>query len=142
MTDNGTTALDATVGDFASDPRWRALRERDARIAANAPKVIPPCPAWCRFADVYPGANHGYDSVSDDETTYFRFHVTGNHGYYIAQDEQNRGGVVTFGPLHISGESAEELSGEDVRRMAAELIAAADRLDDIERSMSPMGNTR
>lgn len=37
---------------------WRVLFEREQFTNANAPKVIPPCPAWC----IQP-AGHEYDSA-------------------------------------------------------------------------------
>lgn len=110
------------------------IRERDARIAANEPKVIPPCPQWCRFTEIIAGT-HDYDSVlTADESTYTRYHLSGQTAVDIAQEERNRGGVVTRGPVHINmpgRDGCEETTAEQARQLAAELLAAANELDRI-----------
>jgi predicted DNA-binding transcriptional regulator AlpA len=104
------------------------MRDREARFAANEPPC-PPCPAWCRSAELF--ADHTYESVTQDEQTYSRFHVSGL-GECVAQEEFNRGGVVTMGPVHIlHGGDAEQLSAAEARQRAAELLKVADEMDRI-----------
>jgi hypothetical protein len=133
-----TTKFDEKRREYADSPEMLAMIDRDERREANYPKVTPPCPSWCRSVEIY-GARqlatydhpHGYDSLSDDETTFFRFHVSSNEHYYVAQEEQNREGVITLGPLHLGGGPEEEMTAAQARAKAAELLAAADMLDEV-----------
>jgi hypothetical protein len=83
-----------------------STRERGARIDANEPKVLPPCPPWCRWSVLLPGPPHTYDSVlPDDDQTYTRQHIdriSDDSEFEIFQAEYNRHGVVTLGPVLIA----------------------------------------
>ena len=113
------------------------FKARDAANEANAPKVIPPCPPWCRHKELFADGidpNHEYDSVVEPGT-YLRFHVSGPGRIYVAQEEFNRDGVIELGPLHLAGVGdREETTAAEARQMAAELLNAADRLDAIAAS--------
>lgn len=107
------------------------------KFELNEPKVIPPCPPWCRNRELFTAgrlADHGYDSVMTDERTYTRFHVSGQGDVYIAQEEFNCGGVVTLGPAFLTtheNNGTQETNAADARRMSAELLVGADDLDRI-----------
>jgi hypothetical protein len=130
-----TTKFDEMRREYADSPDILAMLDRDE---ANYPKVIPPCPDWCRFREIFPTglhSDHGYDSSEewDAVITYMRFHISGVAGLHISQEEINRGGEVTLGTPCIFGleRNDEELSSEQARQLAAELLNVADRLDEV-----------
>ena len=143
-----TTNYDEKRREYADSPGMLALIDRDEFVDAHKPTTIPPCPSWCRYVEEAPDGAlnrlHEYDSVDEweveDGMMFSRFHVSAwtSPVPYIAQQEFNRGGVVTFGPLHISGieRNEEEMTSEAVRQFAAELLAAADRLDAVTAASS------
>ena len=133
-----TTKFDEKRREYADSPEMLAMIDRDERVAANYPTVIPPCPDWCRFREIYPTglhSDHGYDSSEewDDTIAYLRFHISGIAGLHISQEEINRGGEVTLGTPSIFGlaRDDEELSSEQARQLSAELLDAAARLDEV-----------
>jgi hypothetical protein len=126
-----TTKFDEKRREYADSPEMLALIDRDERREANYPKVTPPCPPWCRFAETYPTLEHGYDSVlTDDETTFTRIHASGSGDAHLAQSEFNRGGTVSFGDPYIYTDD-EEMTSAQARAFAAELLNSADMLDEI-----------
>ena len=133
-----------TVELRAIDPDnqwWQEKIDREVESDAHAPKVLPPCPSWCRYMEFYSGGlfpNHEYDTALEEGEgwVYSRFHVSGREDIYVAQEEFNRDGVVELGPLHLSGvgdsPALEETTAAEARQMAADLLNAADNLDEIE----------
>jgi hypothetical protein len=129
---------------YANDPvklaEIEAWEAREKYADERRPTVIPPCPPWCRYFDTITPTSlyklHEYDSIEWGEPlTFSRFHVENQTGSYVSQEEFNREGVVTLGPLHItisSQEGIEEATAGQAREIAAELLAAADRLEAIE----------
>jgi hypothetical protein len=130
MTEHRTPTLD-DLRQASADPRWQALIDRDERVEASRPKAVPPCPPWCREA---PG--HRYDSCEADEVTHVRYHESDpKTPVSISQEERNTGGKVTLEPpviMRWGEDSSEELTAAAARQRAAELLNAADRLDDIQ----------
>jgi hypothetical protein len=125
---------DVTDPEIAA--HMRAVVERDDRIAAKTPPTLPACPSWCRHLEFY--GKHDYDSVSEDERTFSRFHVDGgpSDSSTVHLEEFNTDGVVTFGPLFIAiseEDGSSEMNAAQVRERAAEMVAAAERLEAIER---------
>ncbi|HEX3823448.1 MAG TPA: hypothetical protein VHV79_03155 [Mycobacteriales bacterium] len=91
----------------------------------------PACPAWCGLPN-----GHSYDRVEHDgEMT--RHHNSAPEAFAAVWDvEQNRHGEIggeVFG-IEISAEcikSESELTSDQARALASELVAAADLLDEI-----------
>ena len=112
------------------DPRWQAHIDHDEMVDARKPTTIPACPDWCRHP-----AGHDYDSVMRDDETFTRYHESAPRGSAtITQEEQNKGGHVTLTAPVITSWGAggsEELTAEAARQTARELVAAADRLEEI-----------
>lgn len=94
---------------------------------------VPACPPGC----VEP-AGHRYDSVlSTDVDTAVRMHTLADDGALVSvhQEERRRGdGVVELFPAHIfvsdDGENG-EYTAPEARMLAAALLNAADKLDEI-----------
>lgn len=115
---------------------WQAVWRREQEVAAFAPTVIPPCPAWCNLP-----AGHDYDSTdgSGDELTYQRRHVAfeGDKLADVSATEGNCFGTVTvelpYVYLSLVDGNGDESSVEQVRALAAELLQAAAVLDRITR---------
>lgn len=124
--------------DLDDSSTWQALVDREERCKRNTPKVIPPCPTWCRYE-----AGHPYDSVEHDEVTFSRIHASGRDddgNVAIVQPESNHGGVVSLDAPTISlyGDNEMfELDAAGARGRAAELLAAADQLEQITRTSGP-----
>jgi hypothetical protein len=92
--------------------------------------AVGPCPAWCEHIA---GPGHPYNGA-DDDGTLWRNHESGGPGaIHLHQDEFNRAGVVTTMPitLRIWGEDGAATDAAGARTLAAELLAMADRLDEI-----------
>ena len=111
------------------DPaRLAMVDELEAEEAASAftfgPQVIPACPSWCGRGDT----GHFYENAVDDAGTWSRFHEWSVPGglvdAYMAQEEFNRDGVVTYGPVEIHGEAFDHaLSVDEWASMLAEVQA-------------------
>lgn len=111
------TAARTTIGalhermrrEHADDPETLAELDRwwetdDGDFERNAPRVVPPCPSWCENA----APRHLYsETAKDDPLTYVRYHEwaikDGLVEAWVSQEECNREGVVTYGPVEISG---------------------------------------
>jgi hypothetical protein len=118
----------------------REMYDQERLAAQMHPQVddMPPCPGWCAL-----DYGHRYESILNADSdagmvTLERFHTTENlcadsYGS-VGQEEHLRDGRVSYGPLHIvAGRDLEEITGEEARLRAAELVKLADRLDEISR---------
>jgi hypothetical protein len=97
--------------------------------------TIPPCPQWCTN-----GAGHEYDSWNPASDAIERFHdwdgpVTGGTTAWasISARESSLNGVVTTDAPHIYVSADQDMTAEQVRHYAADLLVAADKLDEISR---------
>ncbi len=120
------------LGIDPQDPRMLKLAEHQRFVEDHAPKVIPPCPAWC----VQP-AGHDYDGTdgSGEDLTFERTHVALD-GERLAIDailaidameHNHHGTVATEVPLlYVNHEG--NFDAEQARAFAAELLSAADLL--------------
>ncbi len=95
---------------------------------------MPPCPAWCAL-----DYGHRYESILNEDTdagmvTLERCHTTQRLAVdsfgSVGQEEHLRDGRVSYGSVHIvAGRDLEEITAEEARRRAAELVKLADRLE-------------
>jgi hypothetical protein len=108
----------------------RKLWEQEREAERTYPAEIPPCPGWCRL-----NAGHPYDSTEWDYVTHCRFHssVPDDTAFdaRVEATERNKDGVVEVGTPVLAVYAEGERTAEDARRIAAELLAAADLLDRI-----------
>ena len=97
--------------------------------------VVPPCPAWCRET-----AGHDYDSVDPTTGTIERHHswdapdIGEEHRSAWASInacETALDGVVTLHAAYILVSADGEMTAEQARGYSAELLVAADKLDEI-----------
>jgi hypothetical protein len=91
----------------------------------------PACPSWCAYEPW-----HRYDSIDSDLGAAFRNHVTNDGGLAVViQEEWNKGGDVTLGPIQIrihgNEHEGEAVDGDEIRRQAREMLHMADRYDEI-----------
>ena len=110
------------------DERLQWMRERDARVEANAP-AVPECPDWCR--DI---AGHEYDTAAADEACYVRAHTSHpSSDVAITQTERNREGVLTLGKVVVTIYSGDgvDVTASQARERARELLERAEQLDTI-----------
>ena len=117
--------------ELRANPEWQAAVARQELLDNHRPAVTPSCPSWCKYD---PG--HEYDSVDFDDVTFIRDHVSHPEGSStsIAQEERNQHGVITLLPPVIalySEYDSEDIDAAGARRRAAELLNAADLLDQI-----------
>lgn len=89
----------------------------------------PPCPPWCTLA---PG--HAYESVDIVGKQHERSHEAfkaNNAG--VSAWEYSRAGVARVQPLTVDvwADEGAEMSARAAREVAAEIIAAADKLDEL-----------
>jgi hypothetical protein len=122
--------MTATESDFI-----REMKDRDAQMAAlHAKLTVPPCPDWCTDTmerDEYGSAIDFFPG--DAECTFMRFHhTTLSDRVQIIQEERNRSGVVTLLNTHIAVEGeGDEIDADGARVLAGQLVAAADKVDEI-----------
>ena len=121
--------LDHNATDSANLDGWRMMFERQQFIDANAPTVIPPCPAWC----ILP-AGHEYDSTDGfgADLVFVRRHVAyeGAKMSDVSVTERNHYGAVTVDePSIFLAVEADEATVTEVRAIAAELLEAAAALE-------------
>ncbi len=126
------------VDEHLEEIREMYDRERLADLLHPQVDDMPPCPAWCAL-----DYGHRYESILDLDSaagmvTLERCHTTENLCVdsfgSVGQEEHLRDGRVSYGPLHIvAGRDLEEITAEEARRQAAELVKLADRLDEISR---------
>jgi hypothetical protein len=111
---------------------WRKLWQQERQAEQHAPRVIPPCPFWCRLPE-----GHDYDSVDGfgDDLVFERTHVAFEGKVAgVSATERNRAGEVTVEPLEVFLDVRSEAYPVDVvRAVAAELVEAADVLERISR---------
>jgi hypothetical protein len=96
------------------------MRSAYETFEAGYPSTIPPCPEWCVI-----GEGHRYPSIDGD--AYTRIHEEGpdSEPLYIEQEEFNRAGVITFGPLQIMDDKLNVYTAEQVRVRANNLTETA-----------------
>jgi hypothetical protein len=108
------------------------IREEPYAYAASDYPEPGPCPVWCTEP-----AGHNYDEVHDDLETWTRYHATNRNGpLAITQEEENRGGKVTWLPVvvavyHNNMDGMEEVDSAELRLRAAEMLRFADHYDEI-----------
>lgn len=96
--------------------------------------MIPPCPSWCELpaGDEY----DSYDTSPNDDgsVTHSRFHERQIGSVDVTAIEHNRAGYVEVTGLSIECPETrrEDVSAEQDRMIAADLIAAADLRDTIK----------
>lgn len=108
---------------------WNRLEAEILTIMGQCPATDVPCPAWCGLP-----AGHAYTSVTygdDGVPTYYRSHDACH--VQLIQDEYNREGVVTLGPIIASlGPNGDQVANAaEARRMAAEANRLADLLEQL-----------
>lgn len=112
-------------------------REQEDRAEANA-QPIPPCPSWCREP-----SGHPYDASAEDGVS--RDHSSNPGGpVELIETECNTSGRVTYPyPVAIFAWEGHGIEGERdpgaSRAAAADLIRAADLLEEIQRSITAGG---
>lgn len=116
----------------------REMYDRERLAAQMHPQVddMPPCPTWCAL-----DYGHRYESILNKDSdagmvTLERFHTTerlaGDNFGCIGQEEHLRDGRVSYGSLYIvAGGDLEEITAEEARRRAVELVKLADRIDEL-----------
>ena len=104
-------------------------------IETTSGVVVPPCPEWCREA-----AGHDYDSIDPTTGTIERHHswdapdIGEEHRSAWASInacETALDGVVTLHAAYILVSADGEMTAEQARGYSAELLVAADKLDEI-----------
>jgi hypothetical protein len=118
--------MTTTFTPFTAEEKAQLLqemREHDAYLASIKP-TPPACPAWCTQP-----AGHDYDCTDGDEG-FIRSHSTerNDRRAWVWQRETNTAGVLTFEEVSI-GVDEGDLGADQARKLAADLLAAADVLD-------------
>lgn len=127
-----------TFPEFANDHRlipglgmtgaefYAKARAEEEEFRTNMPP-IPACPAWCTKEP-----EHLYEYGFE----YTRWHESASSGHAsVSQEERNVGGAVSFGPLVVTQvlpDDTEEITAAQARMRAAELLNAADLIDQIK----------
>jgi hypothetical protein len=108
----------------------REMYDQEQTARDSLPSVIPPCPSWCRKGD-----GHPYEATDWDFVTHLRFHSSVPDevecGARVEATERNKGGAVEVAAPTIGVYVEEDQTAEQARAYAAELLAAADVLDEI-----------
>ncbi len=111
---------------------WRCVWQDQLQVEATVPAVTPACPDWCTLA-----AGHPYDSYdvgSDLPMTHLREHSGFTAGHVqVDATERNQGGAVTVDVPTAFVCVEDDLDAAAVRAFAADLLRAADELDEITR---------
>lgn len=109
----------------------RQLWTMERKAEESYPQVIPPCPSWCAL-----GAGHQYDSYAADGAgqpyVHTRFHEAYIGRATVGTLESNKAGRVTVGPASVMmTDRIEDITAEQAREVASDLLLAADLLDSI-----------
>jgi len=109
--------------------------ERLNRVADSKAYTVPPCPGWCKEA-----AGHDYDSIDPGNGGALERHHSWDapdigeqhHAWAsISACEVSLDGVVTLKAPYIYASADEELTARQARAYSAELLLAANKLDEI-----------
>lgn len=110
----------------------RALWEQERAAERSYPTTIPPCPSWCELPPSHQYDGYWPNSIQGVEHT--RFHQRSAGAVNLSECEHNKisGGVERHGvTISFEEQCVEDVSAEQARRLAANLLAAADLLDRI-----------
>lgn len=121
--------------DRIGSPEMEAAIAQEEKMAIQLAALgpVPPCPPGCLDEP-----DHGYDSLVDEDGTFARLHTLGKFGdtaVEVCQPEHNGpSGVVLKAPYIWQGYADGAYNAEQIRRMAAGLLNAADKLDEVTKA--------